>query len=143
MAHFVGEAQPMLDYILIGLLDNAIPDMLDENYFIEVESDDGEKRYTITRDLLDQLEALDQKNLAEAEEVIKDLDYNANIYPASVDVQTGQVVQASFQQPFDNRYLFERLRRSSVSTFLSRKKNSRTAVNEGTSPLERHPDTAT
>ena len=143
MAHFVGEAQPMLDYILIGLLDKAIPDMLDENYFIDVESDDGKKRYTITRDLLDHLEALDQKNLADVEEAIKDLDYNANIYPASVDVQAGQVVQANFQQPFDNRYLFERLKRSSVSAFLSRKKNSRTAVNQERSPLERYPDTAT
>ncbi len=121
MAHFVGESQPMLDYILIGLLDKAIPEILDEKYFIDVESDEGNKRHTITRDLLQQLEALDQKNLAEAEEAIKDLDYTANIYPASVDVQAGQVVQANFQQPFDNRFLFERLKRSSVSAFLSLK----------------------
>jgi hypothetical protein len=122
MAHFVGEAQPMLDYILIGLLDKAIPEILDERYFIDVESDEGSKRHTISRDLLQHLEALDQKTLAEAEEAIKDLDYTANVYPASVDVQAGWVVQANFQQPFDNRYLFERLKRSSVSAFLAQRK---------------------
>lgn len=40
----------------------------------------------------------------------------------------GHVVQANFQQPFDNRYLFERLKRSSVSAFLSRMKKQQSCA---------------
>jgi hypothetical protein len=128
MAHFVGEAQPMLDYILIGLLDRAIPELLEEKYGIDIESDNGKKRHTITDDLLEHLEALDQQNLNEAEEAIKDMDYTANIYPAEADAHPVQVGQANYQQPFDSRYLFNRLKRNSVSAFLAKKNEQRHGV---------------
>jgi hypothetical protein len=37
MAHFIGQDQLVLDYILIGLLDKAIPELLDRSFTIEID----------------------------------------------------------------------------------------------------------
>ncbi|QBP73862.1 hypothetical protein E2K99_02030 [Herbaspirillum huttiense] len=119
MAHFIGQDQPMLDYILIGLLDKAIPELLDRRFTIEV--DKGEHRHGITADVLDHLEALAGQHLKEAGIAVKDMDYAANMYPA-VESHPVRGVQVKFEQPFDHNFQFERLKRHSVAEFFARKR---------------------
>jgi hypothetical protein len=119
MAHFIGQDQPMLDYILIGLLDKAIPELLDGRFTIEM--DKGEHRHGITADVLGHLEALARQHLEEAGIAVKDMDYTANMYLA-VENHLVRDVQVKLEQPFDHNFLFDRLKRRSVAEFFARKR---------------------
>lgn len=127
MAHFIGQDQPMLDYILIGLLDKAIPELLDGRFTIEM--DKGEHRHGITADVLDHLEALAGQHLEEAGIAVKDMDYTANMYPVA-ESHPVRGVQVKFEQPFDHNFQFERLRRRSVAEFFVRKRGAKNSEKE-------------
>ena len=68
----MGELQQMMNYILIGLLDRAIPETFDQMYKIKLDKPTN-ATYTITTKLLDCLEALSKKDIEDAEDAIKDL----------------------------------------------------------------------
>lgn len=122
MAHFIGQDQPMLDYILIGLLDKAIPELLDGRFTIEL--DKGENRHGITADVLDHIETLARQHLKEAGIAVKDMDHTANMYPA-VENHPVRGVQVKFEQPFDHNFQFERLKRRSVAEFFAQKREAK------------------
>jgi hypothetical protein len=124
MAHFIGQDQPMLDYILIGLLDKAIPELLDSRFTIEM--DKGDHRHGITADVLDHLEAMARQHLEEAGIAVKDMDHTANTYPV-VESHPVRGVQVKFEQPFDHNFQFERLKRRSVAEFFARKREEKNA----------------
>lgn len=120
MAHFVGQAQLMMDYILIGLLEKAIPEILSSKFSIEIDDGKTKKHYGITDDFMQHLETLADQHLEEAGLAVKDMDYTANTYPGEEDHPV-HGVRAVMEQPLDHAYLFERLKRRSVAAFFARK----------------------
>lgn len=124
MAHFTGDCIPMMNYILIGLLDRAIPETMESLCQIKLDRADGGTHCTLTENLLDFLEALDRRHVAVAEDAIKDLNYDAPVYPVTEWVD-GQVEDAGYEQPFDFGYLINQVKRSSVCEFLARRRCAR------------------
>lgn len=119
MAHFVGQAQPMMDCILIGLLEKAIPEILDSKFRIEID-DKGEKKFFgIRGDFMLHLKVIADQHLEEAGLAVKDMDYTANTYPREDDHPV-HGVRGVLEQPLDHGYLFERLRRRSLAAFFAR-----------------------
>jgi hypothetical protein len=108
----------MLDYILIGLLDKAIPDLVDRNFTIEI--DKGENRRGIITDVRNHHEALAKQYLEEADLAVKDMDYTANIPAEENHPLRG--VQVRFEQSFDHNFQFERLERRSEAAFFVQKR---------------------
>lgn len=108
MANFVGEQLEMMNYIMIGLLERGIQETLDRLYKIEVKKSHKVKAHTITitDDLLCVLEALGRKDLEDAEDAIKDLNYNTPSHPVG-----GQL--------HDYRNLIDRIKRSNVAEYLA------------------------
>ncbi|WP_139335628.1 hypothetical protein [Janthinobacterium sp. TND4EL3] len=80
MAHFIGQDQPMLNYVLTGLLDKAIPELFDQRFTVAM----GKTGYRqgITVAFLDHLEGLAKQHLEEAGMALKDMDHMANMYRA-------------------------------------------------------------
>ena len=118
MAHFVGEAQPMLDYILIGLLDKAAQDVLVQAF---PHIADSRLVASIGEDLCTRLYELDMANLARAKEAITDMDHLTSVYPSTMLAQDVHAVQADYQIPFDSQHWYRAVERRSVSTFLKRR----------------------
>lgn len=123
MAHFVGQAQPMMDYILIGLLEKAIPEILNKKFSIEIDDGKARKRYGITDDFMQHIKALADQHLEEAGLAVKDMDYTANMYPGEEEHPV-RGVRAVMEQPLDHAYLFEHLKRRSVAAFFARKQEA-------------------
>jgi len=107
LAHFIGNSQSMMNYVLIGLFDQAIPDVL--------------KPYGIAIDIEEYVAELDLKKIDEFKNVIDDMNYDINSYPV-VEFENGKPVHAGFEQPFDFNGLLITVQRLSVSTYLTKKK---------------------
>ena len=118
MAHFMGDSIALMDYVLIGLLDRAIPETFDQHYKIQLEKLPKAIQcvtYTIAKDLLAWLKMLSEKDIEEAKNAIVDLNYSAPIYPFDDD---GEVVSIGHAQPLDHTFLIHNIQRSSVFEFL-------------------------
>ena len=118
MAHFIGEAQPMLDYIMVGLLDGAAQDVL-VNAFPRIA--DSRLVASIGEDLCTRLYELDMANLVSAKEAITDMDHLTSVYPSTMLAQDVHAVHADYQIPFDSQHWYRAVERRSVSTFLKRR----------------------
>lgn len=110
VANFIGELRGMMNYVMVGLLEQAIPDTLEATYRIEVGKSGKAEAHTvtITNDLLTVLEAIARKDLEDAEEAIKDLNYYTPSYPLG--------------QEHDYRLLLKQIRRSNVAVYLARQR---------------------
>ena len=120
MAHFIGQDQPMLDYVLTGLLDKAIPELFDQRFTVAM----GKTGYRqgITVAFLDHLEGLAKQHLEEAGMALKDMDHMANMYRA---VENRPLSGGGrFEQPLDHNFQFERLRCLSVAEFFARNREA-------------------
>ncbi|WP_139143181.1 hypothetical protein [Janthinobacterium sp. HH106] len=124
MAHFVGQAQPMMDYTLIGLLEKIIPEILASKFRIEIDDKGAKKSYGITGDFMQHFKVIADQHLEEAGLAVKDMDYTATTYPREEDHPVHSV-RVVLKQPLDHGYLFNRLRRRSVAKFFSRKQEER------------------
>lgn len=104
MAHFAGESIVMMDYIMIGLLDRAIPEEIERLSTIKL-AKPRNTQYSNTVDFLDHLMKLDEKNIAEAEEAIKRLNKGVH-YP--------------FDVPYDYGHEMKNIKPNCVSNYLER-----------------------
>jgi hypothetical protein len=111
LAHFVGDSVAMMDYILIGLLDRAIPENL--------------QQYGIDQDMLKAIGDLDRQYLAELDEAFYDFIYDAPTYPIT-EIVDGEVVHKGYDQPDTHGFLVARIKRDSVSEFLTQKNKTYT-----------------
>jgi len=121
MAYFIGDAIPMMNYVMVGLLERAIPETLDRLFRIELEKSPKAQAYTITQDFLDYLEELSRRDVDDADDAIKDLSYSVPGWPVErvVDDQTVFVVD---EQIHDYRFLFLAVVHSSVCKYLELRK---------------------
>jgi hypothetical protein len=110
MANFIGELRGMMNYVMVGLLERAIPETLEARYRIEVGKSGKTEAHTvtITNDLLSALEEIARKDLDEAEEAIKDLNYYTPSHPLG--------------QLHDYRFLLKQVRGSNVAVYLARRR---------------------
>ncbi|MDD2944160.1 MAG: hypothetical protein PHC51_14500 [bacterium] len=120
MAHFMGELQQMMNYILIGLLDRAIPETFDQMYKIKLDKPTN-ATYTITTKLLDCLEALSKKDIEDAEDAIKDLNYWTPGYPVT-EIVNGRAESVGDEQAHDFRFLIDQVKPTSVFEYLAQRK---------------------
>lgn len=118
MAHFMGDSIPMLNYILVGLLDRAIPDALGRlcSGTDEFEQDIP---FSITEDFLDVLLSLDKENVVGAESAVEDMNYHAPVYVVDEDENSDD---HSYKQPFDHTFLIADVLRGSVFEYLTNRK---------------------
>lgn len=107
MAKFFGDCTKMMSYILIGLLDQAIPDVLDQMCIIKL--DKIGQQYGLSKDMFEHLKNIDLKYLAEAEGAIKDLNYDVQCYPT----------EDGYEQLLDFSHEMNEVKRFSVHDFLS------------------------
>lgn len=119
MAHFMGDSIPMLNYILVGLLDRAIPDALED---LCRGSDElaQDIPFSIVDDFLDVLLSLDKSNISEAESAVEDMNYHAPVYLLGDDANSDGT---NYTQPFDHTFLMADVIRGSVSEYLINRKN--------------------
>ena len=113
LAHFVGDSVAMMDYILIGLLDRAISENL--------------QQYGIAQDMSKAIGDLDRQYLAELDAAFDDFIYDAPTYPIT-EIVDGEVVNKGYDQPDTHGYLVARIKRDSVSEYLTQKNKTHTQV---------------
>ena len=106
LAHFVGDSVAMMDYILIGLLDRAIPENL--------------QQYGIDQDMLNAIGDLDRQHLSELDAAFNDFIYDGPTYPIT-EIVDGEVVHKGYDQPDTHKFLHERIRKNSVSEYLKQR----------------------
>jgi len=118
LAHFMGDSIRMFNYILIGLLDKAIPDVLG-SLCTDAEYPVNEISNALFDGLLDMLTALDQKNIDDSKSVIDDLNYHAPIYPVG---QEDEENSSEYAQPLDHSFLNAEIWRGSLSAYVADRK---------------------
>ena len=106
LSHFVGDSVSMMDYILIGLLDSAISENL--------------QQYGIDQDMLIAIGDLDRQHLSELDAAFNDFIYDGPTYPIT-EIVDGEVVHKGYDQPDTHKFLYERIRRDSVSEYLKQR----------------------
>jgi hypothetical protein len=134
MAYFIGDAIPMMNYVMVGLLERAIPETLDRLFRIELEKSPKAQAYTITQDFLDYLEALSRKEVEDAEDAVKDLSYSVPGWPVQ-RVADDQTVHMVDEQIHDYRFLNHAVERSSVCKYLALRKQRLNAPSASTAVL--------
>lgn len=107
LAHFVGSSQALTNYMMIGLLEKAIPDIFNE--------------YDITNDLYQFLYDLDEKNFQEFKELVSDMNYDMPTYPIT-SYKDGQVVFEGYEQVDAYSHWLERSKGTWVYEYLSNNK---------------------
>ena len=105
LAHFVGDSVAMMDYLLIGLLDRAIPECM--------------QPYGIAQDLVQAIGDRDCQYLSELDAAFNDFIYDAPTYPVT-GIVNDEVVHQGYEQPDTHGFLLTRIKRDSVAAYLGR-----------------------
>jgi len=105
LAHFVGDSVAMMDYLLIGLLDRAIPECM--------------QPYGIAQDLVHAIGDRDCQYLSELDAAFNDFIYDAPTYPVT-EIVNDEVVHQGYDQPHTHGFLLARIKRASVAAYLGR-----------------------
>lgn len=104
LAHFVGSSQALLNYMMIGLLEKAMPDIFNQ--------------YGITEDLNQFLHDLDQEIFQEFKVLIDDMNYDTPMYPVTT-VEAGKVVFKGYESSDAYSHWLERSKGTWVCEYLS------------------------
>ena len=103
LAHFVGSSQTLLNYMMIGLLEKAVPETLGQ--------------YGITKDLNQFLHDLDEENLQEFKALIDDMNYDTPSYPVT-SIEDGKVVFKGYEASDTYSHWLERSKGTWVCEYL-------------------------
>lgn len=106
IAHITGDSIPMMNYVMIGLLHQAIPKFA--------------QQYDIEEELLSFIKELDEQHLKDLEAAVQMLNTTANRYPACLDEST-IADEDGKTQPATYDFLIVLIEQSSVSHFITQR----------------------